>query len=380
MISNNSFLNSLKSEGVEFFCGVPDSLLKDFCAFLTDQTSDKEHIITANEGGAIALASGYHIATGKLPLVYLQNSGLGNTVNPILSLADKEVYSIPMLLMIGWRGEPGVHDEPQHIKQGRVQNELLGIMEIPYFIIGSDTENPEHLIKEASALAKNESKPVALVIRKNTFEPYKLKNVRVDAFSMSREDAIKLVLNELNKKDIVVSTTGKPSREVFEYRAEMEFGHQNDFLTVGSMGHCSQIALGIAMHTDRNVFCLDGDGAAIMHLGNMSITGQSNVANFKHVLLNNGAHDSVGGQPTVGFNISLSETASANGYKKVLRAETESQLKEAIKDFIAHEGPVFLEIMINKGSRKDLGRPTRTPQQNKDALMALLNSDTSHAG
>ena len=374
MLSNKSVLSALRNEGVNFYCGVPDSLLKDFCAFLTDQTTDKEHVIAANEGGAVALACGYHIATGEVPMVYLQNSGLGNTVNPILSLADQEVYSIPMLVMIGWRGEPGVHDEPQHVKQGRVQNDLLEAMEIPYKIIDQNTTDINGTIKNLTELAKKENQPVALVIRKGTFEPYKLQKKDVFEYPLSREEAIKIILSELGTEDVIVSTTGKPSREVFEFRAESKFGHQNDFLTVGSMGHCSQIAMGIALKTERNVYCLDGDGAVIMHMGNMSITGQSGLKNFKHIVLNNGAHDSVGGQPTVGFNISISDIAKANGYKEVFQAKNEDDLKDVIQKFIETDGPVFLEVLINKGARKDLGRPTTTPKENKEALMMLLDS------
>ncbi|WP_018127124.1 phosphonopyruvate decarboxylase [Balneola vulgaris] len=374
MVKNELLFEALKKSGIEFYCGVPDSLLKDFCAFLTDNTSSKEHIITANEGGAIALASGYHMATSKVPLVYLQNSGLGNIVNPILSLADKEVYGIPMLIMIGWRGEPGVHDEPQHKKQGRVQNDLLDCMEIPYMVLDESTSDVSQFVKKAISKTVNLSTPVAIVVRKNTFEPYQLKSSVASDYMLSRESAIQQVLEQLEIDDIVVSTTGKPSREVFEFRVSQNFGNQNDFLTVGSMGHCSQIALGIALHTDRNVFCIDGDGSVIMHMGGLSITGQSGAKNFRHIVLNNGAHDSVGGQPTVGFEISISEIALANGYKKVFKAKDSDSLKSSLERFLKEDGPVLLEVCIKKGARKDLGRPTSTPEENKKALMKLLNS------
>lgn len=375
MISNERIYSTLREAGIDFFCGVPDSLLKNFCAYLSDHSSDKEHIITANEGAAIALASGYHIATGKLPLVYLQNSGLGNTINPLLSLADTEVYGIPMLVMIGWRGEPGIADEPQHRKQGRIQNSLLESMEIPFEILGAETENPEELIKTATHQANSNQAPVAIVVRKNTFEPYHLKSSSSEVSSdMSREKAIQIILEKLGDQDVVISTTGKPSREVFEYRAEKKFGHQNDFLTVGSMGHCSQIALGVALHTNHNVYCLDGDGALIMHMGGLSIIGQSGAENFRHIVLNNGAHDSVGGQPTVAMDISIPKIAQANGYKEAFRAESEEELIQVIDEFIARKGPVLLEVVVKKGARKDLGRPTTTPTENKEALMKFLKS------
>src|SRR5690554_2042572 len=151
MIATDQFYQNLISNGVEFFTGIPDSLLKDICAYITDNTSKKRHVIAANEGGAIALATGYHLATGKTPLVYMQNSGLGNAVNPLLSLADSEVYSIPMLLMIGWRGEPGVKDEPQHIKQGEVMTAMLDSMEIPWFVLEASTADPAAVIRDAVA-------------------------------------------------------------------------------------------------------------------------------------------------------------------------------------------------------------------------------------
>lgn len=373
MVNNELFFNALKESKVDFFCGVPDSLLKEFCGFLTDNTTPKEHFITANEGGAIALACGYHIATNKVPLVYLQNSGLGNIVNPILSLADKEVYGTPMLVMIGWRGEPGVRDEPQHIKQGRVQNNLLDSMELPYVILDKNTKNVEKFISDAVLKAVKLNTPVAIVVRKDTFEAYKSISKASLKFTLSREFAIQSILKRLSKDDIVVSTTGKPSREVFEFRASQNFGHQNDFLTVGSMGHCSQIALGISLHSERNIYCIDGDGSVIMHMGGLSITGQSGAKNFRHIVLNNGAHDSVGGQPTVGFDISISKIALANGYKNVYQAKTAEELESNLNKFVTEEGPVLLEVFISKGARKDLGRPTSSPEENKKALMELLN-------
>lgn len=374
MVKNELLFEALRKAEVDFFCGVPDSLLKDFCAFLSDNTSYKEHIITANEGGAIALASGYHIATGKVPMVYLQNSGLGNIVNPLLSLADKEVYGTPMLVMIGWRGEPGVHDEPQHKKQGRVQNSLLDAMEMPYMILDENTTEVSDFVNKAVSKTIDLNTPVAIVVRKNTFEPYQLKSSVASDYTLSRESAIQQILEKLENDDIVVSTTGKPSREVFEFRVSQNFGNQNDFLTVGSMGHCSQIALGMALHSDRNVYCIDGDGSVIMHMGGLSITGQSGAKNFRHVVLNNGAHDSVGGQPTVGFEISISEIALANGYRKVFKATDSDSLESSLENFLKEDGPVLLEVCIKKGARKDLGRPTSTPEENKKALMKLLNS------
>jgi phosphonopyruvate decarboxylase len=372
MIACDQLFDSFKKSGIHFFAGVPDSLLKDFCAYITDNTNATEHIITANEGAAIGLAAGYHLATGNVPMVYLQNSGLGNTINPILSLADKEVYGIPMIVMIGWRGEPGVKDEPQHVKQGRVQNALLDAMEIPYRILDSSISNTDAFIAELTELAISKRNPVAIVVKGDSFAPYKLKNKIVTNFEMKREDAVKAVLSSLPETAIIVSTTGKTSREVFEYRVNNGQGNQNDFLTVGSMGHTSQIALGIALNHAKPVVCLDGDGSIIMHMGSLAIVGNSDARHLIHVVINNGAHDSVGGQPTAGFEIDLPAVAKACGYKAVFSINKAVEVPAIITQCLAGDGPFFVEIKTNKGAREDLGRPTKTPGDNKKALMDIL--------
>lgn len=374
MINPKDFFEILKENEITFFTGVPDSLLKYFCAYVSDNVSKEDHIINSNEGAAIALASGYYLATGKSALVYMQNSGLGNSINPLLSLADTEVYSIPMLLMIGWRGEPGKKDEPQHKKQGRVMMKMLKAMEIPYEVINGLTENLEAIIEKACAIMKEKSCPYALVISDGTFEPYSLKNDVTSNYPLKREDAIKIILDNLSEEDLVISTTGKTSREVFEYREKKNQGHHNDFLTVGSMGHCSQIALGIALKKrDRQIYVLDGDGSVIMHMGTLAILGTEVPENFKHIILNNGSHDSVGGQPTAGFQVDFPAIAKACGYKFTLTAETTEQIKEEFSKLQPGKGPSLLEIRIIKGARKDLERPTTTPYENKISLMEFLS-------
>ena len=315
MIKAKFLYDSFKRNGVDFFTGVPDSLLKDFCSYVSDNSSTENHIISANEGGAIALAMGHYLATSKVPLVYMQNSGFGNIINPLLSLADRKVYSIPMLLIIGWRGEPGVKDEPQHVKQGEVSETLLKTLDIPYLIISDKTENIDKVISGAIMKAKQNNEPFAILVRKGTFEPYVLKNKIVTNFDLNRESAIIKASDLLNDSDIVVATTGKTSRELFEYRAGKTAGHQRDFLTVGGMGHANQIALGIAVaKPKRTVYCFDGDGAALMHTGSLGIIGELKPKNFKHIIFNNGAHDSVGGQPTIGFNIDFCKIAESFNY------------------------------------------------------------------
>lgn len=375
MISPKDFFDTLRENEIEFFAGVPDSLLKDFCAYLSNNVKDKENIITANEGGAIALVSGYHLATGKTGLVYMQNSGQGNCVNPLISLADSEVYSIPMLLLIGWRGEPGKKDEPQHIKQGKITLELLKTLRIPYEILPDSTEKVRKTLERATRYLKKHKSPCAIIVKKETFEECSLKNKAKEKFDLSREQAIKLITNHLELKDIVVSTTGKTSRELFEYREELGQKHEKDFLTVGSMGHSSQIALGIALKKPkRKVYCFDGDGAFIMHMGGVAIIGQRYPKNFKHIVFNNGAHDSVGGQPTTGLEIDIPQVARACGYKAAFRVKNKEELERNLNKIKKIKGPVLLEVQVNKGSRKDLGRPTTTPLENKRKFMEFLES------
>ena len=376
MIRPEFFIEALREKGIDCFAGVPDSLLKNICAYITDHFDAAHNIIAANEGAAVGLAAGHYLATGQPACVYMQNSGEGNIINPLASLTDQEVYNIPVLLLIGWRGRPGVHDEPQHVKQGKVTTGLLNVMGVNYEVLSKEEDKAAKQIeKAAKALANKEV--FALVIEKDTFEDYKLQNVEMNDLTMTREEAIQTVAAALGEKDCIVSTTGMISRELFEYRAAMNQGHERDFLTVGSMGHASQIALGIAMaKTDRKVWCFDGDGAAIMHMGSMAIVANKAPKNYVHVVFNNGAHDSVGGQPTVGLKIDLPAVAKAVGYKATISVDNKEELVKQLSTLNSQlstvGGPVLLEIKVKKGNRKDLGRPTTTPIQNKEALMAFL--------
>ncbi len=377
MIDPRKFVECLQSNSVGFYTGVPDSLLKEFCACLEQVPAAGQHIISANEGGAVALALGYHLATRNIPLVYLQNSGLGNIINPLLSLADGEVYSIPLLLVIGWRGETGVHDEPQHKKQGRVMLSMLEAMEIPYRVLGPEVNDAEEVLSDALASVRKNNAPFALVIKKGTFSAFTGDKQEAAAFELTRETAIQHVLEFLDQRDVVVSTTGMASREVYEYRVKKGEGHARDFLTVGGMGHASQIALGVALHQpDRSVYCLDGDGALLMHMGALPITGVLSPGNFKHIVLNNGAHDSVGGQPTVGLDIDILAIARACSYRMVVQAQTPQELQSGLRELSRSKGPGLLEIRIRCGARKDLGRPATTPVENKRAFMDFIQGSS----
>lgn len=377
-ISPKAFYEALAAEGVNFLAGVPDSLLKEFCAYVDAALPPENHVISANEGSAVGLAAGHHLATGTVPVVYLQNSGLGNTVNPLLSLADSEVYGLPVVVVIGWRGEPGVKDEPQHVKQGRVTPALIEAMEYPFRVL--DGDEAEGLIHAAWAVttARETGAPVVLLVRKGAFGKAEARrpSAAVPEGRIGREAAIALVTGNLPADATIVATTGMISRELYEQRGALGQDRASDFLTVGAMGHASQIALGIARaRPDVGVVCLDGDGAVLMHMGGLATIGSSRTGNLLHIVLNNGAHDSVGGQPTVAFNIALTDVARACGYDAVEGPiDSEAEIRAALERLIALPGRRFLEIRVQPGSRADLGRPKETPAQNRDLFVGRLRA------
>jgi phosphonopyruvate decarboxylase len=369
------FLALLRAQDTTFFAGVPDSLLKDFCAYVTDTLPSKNHVIAANEGTALATAAGHYMATGNIPCVYLQNSGLGNTVNPLLSLCSSKVYSIPALLLIGWRGEPGKKDEPQHSLQGALTPGLLQEMNVPYEILPDYAEGAFDMLDKAYKHMRSEKSPFAVLVRKDTFEKYKMKS-EVDTFSgdsmLHREEILELIIKAF-PADPLVTTTGFTSREVFEIRVAAGQSHERDFLTVGSMGHCSSIALGLGLAKPKEqVVCVDGDGAALMHMGAFATVGHSGLKNFKHILINNAVHDSVGGQPTGASTIDFPAIARACGYKRASCATSTEEINRALEELRNEDGPAFLEVRALPGARADLGRPTTSTQENKEAFMGML--------
>ena len=367
MIDTKQFYDCLVNHDMDFFAGVPDSLLKQLCACIGTNSDDTHNIITANEGNAIAVAAGYHLSTGKYGVVYMQNSGEGNTVNPLMSLTDEDVYNIPLLMIIGWRGEPGIHDEPQHVKQGKVTLSLLETMGIKYMILSDDYAKQ---IEECYDYMKQTNKPVALVVHKNSFSDYPFTKP-VNNHTLSREQALEEIIKNLHSDEFIVSTTGMCSREIFEIRERNGQGHGNDFLTVGSMGHTSSIAFGVAVGTDKDVYCIDGDGSFIMHMGASAVIAQKAPDNYHYILINNGVHDSVGGQPTVAYDIDCEGVLKAVGYKQVYSAETLEDIKENIAK-LRNNPKSALVVYCRQGARKDLGRPTTTPVQNKEAFMKEL--------
>ncbi len=366
----------VKILGADFYTGVPDSQLKSLCNYLMNRygIDPKHHIIAANEGNCSAIAAGYHLATGKVPVVYMQNSGEGNIINPVASLLNDKVYAIPVIFVIGWRGEPGVHDEPQHIYQGEVTIKLLDDMGIPSYVIDMDTTEENLMVKmEEFRTALAEGKNVAFVIRKGALT-YDTKVEYVNEFTMCREDIIKHIVS-VSDEDPIISTTGKASRELFEIRFSNGQSHKYDFLTVGSMGHASSIALGVALNKpEAHVWCIDGDGAALMHMGAMAVIGSNRPTNLTHIVINNGAHETVGGMPTVASNIDLVKIALACGYSHAVSvASFESLDVELLKAKKCNELS-FIEVKCSIGARENLGRPTTTAIENKRSFMEYLKT------
>lgn len=362
--------------GSDFFTGVPDSQLKALCDYLMERygIDEHHHIIAANEGNCTALAAGYHLATGKVPVVYMQNSGEGNIINPVASLLNEKVYAIPMIFVIGWRGEPGIHDEPQHIFQGEVTLKLLDDMDIDSFVVGKETTEEELKNKMAEyADLLEKGKNVAFVIRKGALS-YEGKACYENGNDMVREEIIRHIVN-ISGTDPIVSTTGKASRELFEIREENGQGHQYDFLTVGSMGHSSSIALGVAIHQPgRKIWCVDGDGAVLMHMGAMALLGANRPANLVHIIINNGAHETVGGMPTVAGKMDLVAVAKGCGYPKAVRVSSFEELDRELAAAKEAKELVLIEVLCSIGARADLGRPTTTARENKEGFMEYMNS------
>ncbi len=367
--------------GADFYTGVPDSQLKALCDYLIDKygTDKNHHIIAANEGNSVGIAAGYHLSTGKVPVVYMQNSGEGNAINPITSLINDKVYAIPEIFIIGWRGEPNVHDEPQHIFQGQITLKLLDDLDIDYCILSKDTTEEEvtkQMIKFNHLFEQGKS--VAFVVKKGALTYSKKIEYKNNA-SITREEAIKHIINNCDN-DFIVSTTGKASRELFEIREQNKQGHNYDFLTVRSMGHCSSIALGVALNIpNKKIWCIDGDGSILMHMGSLAVIGKIKPNNLIHIVLNNFSHETVGGMPTVSDGINLIEIAKACGYEHTVSVDNCEDLDKELNNIKNINVLSFIEIKCLIGSRKDLGRPTLLPTDNKKQFMQMLKKEKNNA-
>jgi len=365
------FVKLLESE---FYTGVPDSQLKALCNYLmnTYGIDQHHHIIAANEGNATAIAAGYYLSTGKIPVVYMQNSGEGNVINPVASLLNKEVYAIPTIFVIGWRGEPEISDEPQHVFQGKVTLKLLEDMDIEYFVLRKDTTEAEMgSIMKHLQTSLSRGKQIAIVVAKDALE-YKERVDYRNSNCILREEAIRHIV-EYAGDDPIISTTGKASRELFEIRESRGESHQTDFLTVGSMGHSSSIAMEIALQKpETRIWCIDGDGAALMHMGALAVIGHFKPKNMVHILINNEAHETVGGMPTVACDVNMIEIAKACGYPYAVSVKDLENLDEQLNVVISRRELCLIEIKCALGARSDLGRPTTTALENRDNFMAYL--------
>ena len=377
MIKPDIFLNALKKVKIKFVTGVPDSLLKDICASIDEKSPKNKHIIATNEGSAVGLAIGHYLASKNPALVYMQNSGLGNSVNPIVSLADPKVYGIPIIFLIGWRGEKlnngrQIKDEPQHLKQGKITLKQLEILEIPYKTIDYKTKNINFILKKLKKLALKRNGPVALVVRKGTFLKYKNSKINKINNFISREKAINETIKKLNKKVVIISTTGMASRELFELRKFNKQSNTGDFLTIGGMGHANQIATGIAFEKpQRKILCIDGDGSLLMHMGSLSVSAQC--TNLTHIILNNESHDSVGGQPTKGENVNFIKIAKACGYKNAKIIKKSSEISRTVNKEINKKGSSLIVIKCRKGYRANLSRPNQNLFKSKKKFMNFLD-------
>lgn len=354
MILAEDLIDTLKKSKISFFTGVPDSVLKNFTNCL-DNFSRKKHVVATNEGSAVSLGIGYHLSTKKIPCIYLQNAGLSNAINPLISIANKKVYSIPLLLIIGWRGSPKKPDEPQHLAKGKITPKLLKLLNINFCSLKEkkDLKKLKKIIKKANYTKRI----VACLIEKDILKTEKKKNENKNISLLLRSDFIKRFLNLIPKKCKIISTTGYTSRELMALRQEFKNNKGKDFYMVGGMGHSSSVAIGYALNSKSQVFCLDGDGSILMHLGTLRTIGYLKNKNFKHVILNNNSHESVGGQTTNAAGIDFKKLSSSIGYNNYFKITSKNKIETSIKKFIRSTGPSLLEVRIKKGSLKNLPRP-----------------------
>lgn len=365
------FVGQIHGLGIETVTGVPDSALKPFCDYMNRKGDEfRHHYVPANEGAAIGLAIGSYLATGKPSCVYMQNSGIGNAVNPLTSLANGAIYGIPILLVIGWRGEPETKDEPQHKFMGNVTTQMLDLLEVEYDVIGSDTTERElEDIFSKAGMVLADQRQFAIVVKRGCFDEGE-SIIYQNGHVLGREEAIREIITNIGEKDVLVSTTGKISREVYELSDELKGQHAQDFLTVGGMGHASMIALGYAKERPKKqIYCLDGDGAVLMHMGSLAFIAKQKPDNLVHICLNNGAHESVGGMPTGNTELRYAKVAKTCGYSAVYQVETLEQLQDTLNKVKEERRLTFIEIMVSMASRSNLGRPKETAEQNKQEFM-----------
>ena len=374
MLKAKNFINSLQSLGIDFFTGVPDSLMSEFSKSLHFDFNDKNHIISTNEGSALGICMGYSLGTGRTPLIYMQNSGLGNIINPYTSLLNSDVYNIPFVLLVGWRGEPGFKDEPQHQFQGKITLKLLELLQIDYKVIDTNTTLEE--IHEYLSINIKTNNPSALVVRKDTFEKDQRK-FQNNKNLPTRKKALEAIVKKFSTETIFISTTGKLSRELYQFRVDQDLG-EDDFYTVGGMGHASAISFGLAKTlSNKNIVCLDGDGSILMHMGHQGIIGTEKMKNFFHIVFNNSAHESVGGQPNVYNSIDRKKLFSSFGYENIFTFNNLKDLTDS--SFDTNNGPTYIEIEVQNYSESNLPRPKNSPIENKENFIKKVNSESSNS-
>ena len=355
MIKASTLINSLKKNNSDFFTGVPDSVLKEL-SFSLKNKNKKNHIIASNEGAAVSIGIGNYLSTKKIPVIYMQNSGLSNALNPLISIAHKKVYSIPLILIIGWRGSPRVKDEPQHDVKGKITEQILKLINIKYTILrsNSDINKFDKQIK----LAKKNKSIIACLIEQGTLEKSTNIKKKQDFYNLDKELFLKNLLENLNKKTKIISSTGYNSRELMYLREKYKFKNSKDFYMVGGMGHTSSVALGYSLSSNNKTICIDGDGSLLMHLGSIKTAGTFANKNFKYILLNNNTHDSVGGQSTYANNIDFKKLSKSLGFKKFYSIDNKKNLKTIIKKFMSENNLSFLEVKVTNSKIKNLPRPS----------------------
>lgn len=370
MVNQVQLFEALDKLGVKFFTGVPDSLLNDFCLYLVNNIPDGQHVMAANEGNAIAIAAGNYMATGNIPVVYMQNSGIGNATNPLLSLTHDCVYGIPMILVIGWRGDPSINDHAQHKKQGELTPVLMSDMDIPYEILDADDTVVEKFTWAVNK-AKEISSPVALIVKKAILTQKEKKQTYAESKLMNREEAVAAVVDVLGADAIYLGTTGRATREVHEQLIAHNVGEGHEWQNVGSMGHVSSVGLGLALaRPDKRIVVFDGDAAAVMHMGALATNCRYKAGNMLHIVLNNGVNESVGGQPSAGYLIDLTTVAKACGYRTVGHAvETKEELQQIVRENQSGEMPLFIDVHVRQGIRSDMPKLDIDHKAIKEALM-----------
>jgi len=365
MIDVRHFVDELIRQDANVFTGIP-------CSYLTPliheviARKETRYVLASSEGDALAIASGIWLA-GGMGVVFCQNSGLGNMVNPLTSM--NEPFGIPALLLVTWRGKPGVKDEPQHKRMGEITPELLSLIGVEWELLPQEEGTALEVLKRACNFIRRVQRPYALVMSRSTFTSDE--DIAIPSSNYpSRSEALAAFLDNVDAGAVVIATTGKTGRELFTL--DDRCGH---FYCVGSMGYASSVAHGIALGSKRRVYLLDGDGAAIMHMGNLTSIGSSHPANLIHIVLDNGCYDSTGAQPTASTSVDFVALALAVGYAQAQSCRSQGDFVLALRSHLPGTGPRLLHVPIRMGSMSQLGRPTTTPYDVARRLRELLMED-----